>query len=227
MIKRRNMCFVFLVATVIVLSSCRCSPHGSPHAKGATSAPTSTSSTATHGQGPETHAADPALRSKSLLQLVFSLTQAPPDKAKRPPWIGCQLHLLSSKKIPLQVAVDLGNARRRIFYPRQEGYERHPMIFPYTGDPTKLHIEFHTTLPGPASLHRAPGTWHRPTHAFFLPPSPKDGFAFSCVLRNNKGGGTAIDGYFKDGTPRLNGTRHVNTKGLTPKAMQTYLRRIL
>jgi hypothetical protein len=169
-----------------------------------------------------------AQRSAALLQLVYSIAKAPRDPAGRPRWIGCQLHLLRSDSVPLQVAVDLGDARRRTFYPRTDRYRRRPAIFPYAGKPDGLQLELHTTLPGAASLHRAEGRWGKRGRAFHLPVGPPRGFAFSCVLRRGaKQGGMAIDGYFVDTKPRIGGSRAVSAEQLKPAAMQAYLRRLL
>lgn len=168
-----------------------------------------------------------AQRSTALLQLVFSLTKAPRDDAGRPRWLGCQLHLLRSTKVPLQVAVDLGDARRRTFYPRTDRYRRRPAIFPYAGKAEGLQLELHTTLPGEAALHQAPGRWDARGRAFHLPVGPPRGFAFSCVLRAGDGGGAAIDGYFVGNKPRLGGSRAVSAEQLKPAAMQAYLKRLL
>ncbi|PIE17399.1 MAG: hypothetical protein CSA65_09055 [Proteobacteria bacterium] len=193
-------------------------------------APRPKSRRAASGSPKTTHATpqDPsARRSTALLQLVFSLSKAPRDEAKRRRWVGCQLHLLRSTKVPLQVAVDLGDARRRTFYPRTNHYRRQPAIFPYAGNAVGLRLELHTTLPGEAALHRASGRWGRRGEAFHLPVGPPRGFAFSCVLRTGDGGGSAIDGYFVGEKPRLLGSRAVSAEQLKPAAMQAYLRRLL
>ncbi|MBW2733189.1 MAG: hypothetical protein JRH20_12420 [Deltaproteobacteria bacterium] len=159
-------------------------------------------------------------REKLLLQLAFMLT--PGKNAKQGPVskAGCQLHILRGAGGAFQVAVDVGDLRRRTVYPPQKDFQRLPTYFPF-GLKGSLEVEFHTSLnaPPPTAIPLRP---REGTLVEFPSPHPKR-WAFTCVLRQKDGPGVAIDGMFYGEKPGIFGNRGLTAETAKPAAIRKFL----
>lgn len=206
--------FIAKVITITLLCAGGCTQAASPTAQEGSGSRTGSST----ARAEEKRAAG---QSTGLVQLVFSLSAAQRDAAHRPPWLGCQLHLLDVNK-KLRIAADLGDGRRREFFPRTSTYTRLPVIFPFSGPTQDLELELHTTLT-PTVVRRAPGHWGRRGRHFVLPAELPPHWAFSCVLRHKGGAGSAIDGFFRGKRPHVAASRRVEAADLAPEKMRAHL----
>ncbi|MCC6750852.1 MAG: hypothetical protein IT371_24555 [Deltaproteobacteria bacterium] len=159
-----------------------------------------------------------AARADGVLQVLFSQGGALP---------ACQLHLLVGDRGARQLSVELGDGRRRAFFPRAPGYWVRPARFPFVGPASGLQLELHTTLPWaplvapwpPRDLERRAASLHRDS----LPRA----WAFACVLRRPRAGGQVVFGTFHQGRPRLERHETLDAAAMDPPALRRRLERLL